>query len=138
MPLRPVVPFGCEVCGADGHLAEFDCENRLALYDLPAECACGEEHTREELFDLLDANTGLSPKEASMAPDPPICGECFESSVVEFGDGTGYQCLDCGTFFEPEFYGSCEYCNTPYVGYGFEGTYLNGCELCDGRMGRDD
>lgn len=139
-PLRPVVPFRCEVCGADGDLAEFECGNRLALYDLPTDCACGEEHTKEELFDALDANTGLSPKEASMAPDAPICGECLEgeSMVVEYDGGEGYQCLDCGVYFEPEFYGACDYCSTPYVGYDLEGSYLTGCELCDGRLSRDD
>ena len=139
-PIRTVAAFACEVCGADGHLAEFDCGHRLALDDLPATCPCGEEHTREQLFELLDANRYLSPKEASYAPEPPHCGECLdpECTVAELDGDSGYQCVACGAYFEAELHGSCEYCNTNWVGYDLDGSYLTGCEFCDGRLGRDD
>jgi len=136
-PIRTIAKFTCEVCGADGHLAEFSCGNRHPLYELPAECQCGEEHTREELFESLNVVRYLSPKEQLDEPEPPHCGECLDSevTVAELESDAGYVCVACGTYFEPTAYDSCEYCSTGWVGYDLESSFFSGCEFCDGRLG---
>lgn len=135
---RQTIPFYCDVCGASGYFVEFECDNRLSVDDLPVECACGEEHTREELFALLDTRASLSGKEAWAEPDRAHCGECT-AEVVEMTDG--YFCIECTTLFELGNRAACEYCGTEWVGRSAESlehSYLSGCGVCEGRYDRDD
>jgi uncharacterized CHY-type Zn-finger protein len=139
-PTLQVANFECEVCESRGSLAHFPCGAWVPLNDLPViECdACGEEHSKRELVELIQPPNSLSPKEMLDQPDPPHCGECleYESNVVEVDDG--YLCVDCGARFEPTDYSACEYCNEPWVGYDTAESYLMGCEFCDGRTVDDD
>jgi hypothetical protein len=64
------------------------------------------------------------------------CPDCEYSdckSIVTFGEK--YLCLSCGALHHQV--DSCEYCGE-LIGGSADGTYLDGCMFCEGRMGVDD
>ncbi len=127
-----VVSFECLVCGFSASAARVACDALYALDDLPvANCECGERHDRQELVDALDLS---DPKDD---PDRGYCGECLDSDETVVPDGGSYVCVGCGARFDFEHVTSCEWCNERWFGWDSEGSYLSGCEHCDGR-GMDD
>jgi len=135
-----VVSFECLVCGYSASAARVACDALYALDDLPVtDCECGDEtHDREELLDALDPTPNMRPKEMSMyEPDRGYCSECLEPEPTVAANGGGYTCVACGATFEPLDSTSCGWCNERWFGWDSEGSYLSGCEHCDGR-GMDD
>lgn len=127
-----VILFECLVCSRSSSAARFACEALFALSDLPIEhCACGASHSRRELIEELDSS---DPKED---PDRAYCGHCFDFEATVVPDGRGYGCVGCGARFRIEESTSCEWCDDRWFGWDSEGSYLSGCERCDGR-GMDD
>lgn len=134
-----VVPFECLVCGYTASAARVPCDALYALDDLPVEnCQCGETHDRKQLLDALDPTPPMRPKEMLMyEPDRGHCGECLDLESTVAPNGDSYVCIACGAAFETGDSSSCEWCNERWFGWGSEGSFLSGCEHCDGR-GMDD
>lgn len=127
-----ILAFECLVCGYTASAARVSCEALFALDDLPVEeCACGEKHDRAEIIDELDV---FDPKDGS---DRSYCGECLDSEETVVQDGASYVCVGCGVRFDAADSANCEWCNERWFGWDNEGSYLTGCEHCDGR-GMDD
>lgn len=114
----------CPECGnSEQHLTPcfgFVCEN------------CN--HTisgEEEVFEFLDQSEIRNTKDDLDSNTPANCDECqSHHSVCEYDDG--YLCTNCLVFFDA--INHCEWCNDPMTGSA-EGTYVTGCEHCDGYAG---
>lgn len=129
---KRVLSFECHVCGYTASAARVSCDALYALDDLPIqECECGDEHDRQELIDALDTS---GPKDD---PERGCCGECLEVEETVVPDGGSYVCVGCGTQFDVVDATWCEWCNERWFGWDSEGSYLTGCEHCDGH-GMDD
>ena len=127
-----IVAFECVVCGFCASAARVACDRLYALDELPvADCECKETHDRDELIRDLDRS---DPKEEQ---DRGSCGECFEWEQTVVPDGGDYVCVACGARFDLEDFASCEWCTERWFGWDSEGSYLSGCDHCDGR-GMDD
>ncbi|HRI07205.1 MAG TPA: hypothetical protein PKW35_05265 [Nannocystaceae bacterium] len=135
-----VISFECLVCGYTGSAARVACDALYALDDLPVDsCECGDTHDREQLLDALDPTPLLRPKEMSFyEPDRGHCGECFDIELTVAPNGGSYVCIACGMQFDPEDSTNCEWCNERWFGWDSEGSYLTGCEHCDGHGMEDD
>ncbi len=128
----------CEVCRTGSHVARFECGYRLPLFELPCECQCGVEHNREELAELLDPTSILSPKEKSIHESCRAhCGDCLDRETTVVPIGNEYVCTACGAKFEQQDVGSCEWCGALLAGYDLEGSAVMGCEFCDGHYDDD-
>jgi hypothetical protein len=128
-----VLPFECLVCGYAASAARASCGALHALDALPNDdCSCGEPHDRKEIIDALDV---FAPGDD---PSRGYCGECreFEQTVVP--DGGTYACVGCGTRFDLEDSTTCDWCNERWFGWDSEGSYIMGCEHCDGHAVDDD
>jgi hypothetical protein len=135
-----VQAFECRVCGYTAHAARVSCGALLPLDSLPVDdCECGADHDREQLLDDLDPTPLLSPKEMSTyEANRGHCGECLEVEATVAPDGEGYACVSCGARFEGGDAAQCECCNEQWFGWDSEGSYLLGCEHCDGTGDADD
>jgi hypothetical protein len=135
-----VVSFECLVCGYTASAARVACDKLYALDELPiGDCECGETHDREQLLDALDPMPVMSPKEMSTyEPDRGYCGESLEVVSTVAPNGDEFVCVACGARFELEDSTSCKWCNERWFGWDSEGSYLSGCEHCDGREMDDD
>lgn len=136
-PTRLVSGVACHVCGDRYAVIRFDCGNAYPLDGATFEfdCDCGVLHKVQDLISKYDESRDLSPKDQLIhGPGRYRCGECLsiEETVVPI-DGA-YTCLGCGAEWGDEGPESCEWCNELWFGYSLEGSYLNGCELCEGKI----
>jgi hypothetical protein len=124
----------CLVCGYRERYLLFDCRkcgNETALRPDEYECEhCGERMDEEELVDSVD-QLAVTPDNYFDVQARIHCGECegFETVVLYEGK---YLCVNC--FDVSEGYSQCEFCSAPSTA-DLEDSYLDGCSLCDGRMG---
>jgi hypothetical protein len=126
----------CLVCGYHERYLLFDClkcGKETALRPDEYECEqCGERMNEEELIEAVDQL--VVTKDNYFDVQARIsCGECqgFETVVLY---EEKYLCVNC--FDDSDGYSQCEFCSTPSTA-DLEGSYLNGCEFCDGRIGWD-
>ena len=129
----------------DGYLDQEAARIRSAV-DCPyafKECPACKRETFDGVCAICDYNEP-SPKdltEGDELVDPIDCPECGGGeTVVVFG--TGSRCTSCGAGLEP--FDSCEYCGGHFLQSATgeeEGSFLNGCHNCSGRLeevlGRD-
>jgi hypothetical protein len=129
-----VVELECQVCGFAASVARVSCGASILLDSLPcSDCACGSKHDRDELLERLDPTPPMSPKDSlDYVPDRAYCTECGDGEVSVVPQGGGYVCVACGAGFNgiPQ---SCEWCEDRFAGWDSEGSYLTGCEHCEGR-----
>jgi hypothetical protein len=129
-----VPQFECRVCGYPAAAVRLSCGALIPLEALPIDdCACGENHDREQIINELNPTPLLKPKEMSIyEPDRGYCGECFDPEETVAADGDMYVCVGCGARFEPEDSSRCECCSQQWFGWDAEDSYFKGCDQCDG------
>lgn len=119
-----ILRFECSECGTPHQVSGWDHFQTI-------QCPCGEHIAMDDLREWLDTSS-----QDYTNPDPPInCAECQGAGTVVL-HGELYVCVQCAEHSEnaPQ----CEWCNESQIGGGdLEGSYLTGCEFCDGR-GYDD
>lgn len=149
-------PAACEVCGyKEEHALRFSCGAWILANSVGwVQCPCGTTHQLQEFIDDLTPDevpplTALIGCETVLEwfdPTPELrpkdmlhyeghrahCGECnsWQPTAVPFNGG--YLCVECAAVLDDENPSHCEYCNTPWVSYNTEYTYMTGCEMCDG------
>lgn len=137
-PELEISDYSCQVCHATGVAGRFKCGISIDLDSLRYcdPCSCGEEHSTDELIDLLDPAPSGSPKERSMSDRLNChCAEClhYEPTVVRVGEH--YRCVLCYSRFLPQDIGPCECCNVMWAGAMLSESFQLGCEHCDGHAG---
>ena len=133
----------CHVCGLTENCIKIhctECDDGIALYqgEPYAICEnCSEEYGGDELLDIFvdEGEAHLAVKDGGDYPFPLNCGECSGYETVVEVDEQKYLCTQCFTITNE--YGMCEWCHDASTGLP-EGTYYNGCEICDGKAGWDD
>lgn len=123
----PLKTSRCLVCDSSRSHIHIDCP----------ECKKGEVEfdVGSGTCDKCDKEFDLDFLVSEFAPNGSVayCPECEyidEHSVVKYGHW--YLCLACGTTHHRV--GECEFCNESVAG-DLVDSYLDGCMLCDGRIG---
>jgi hypothetical protein len=126
-PLKTSYCLVCETSQNHVEIACPECEDGTVSFDAGSGY-CNECDVSLDLEFLLD--------KFGEGKGRAYCPECEYSSsksVIESGDE--YLCLACGA--KHDRIDQCEWCSEVIAGDA-DGTYVNGCLFCDGRMGIDD
>jgi hypothetical protein len=115
------VQIECGFCGRPHYFNSWD-------HFQPISCECSESISQDDVRNDLDQS---DPQNDNVIN----CGECSGAgTVIRHNDL--YICIECATYGEDVY--SCEWCGEEQLnGLSLEGSYLSGCEQCDGR-GMDD
>lgn len=131
----PISVQSCKVCSLSLNRIQIECQeceepHTFNSWDQfqPFQCECGETILQEDVKDALD--------ESSPHDDEVInCGECTSAGTVIQHQGL-YICIECASYAKDV--PRCDWCGEHQLNGGpLEGSYLSGCEFCDGR-GMDD
>lgn len=136
---KPFLTFGCLVCGFSQNGLIIDCPDCKApikfIGDGFEKCEnCGRDFDPESLADALfdHAAAYMTIKDG----EPYELGNCCYCdgfhTVVHYKDK--YLCTGCLEVSDSIEY--CQWCNEPNTG-DMRGSYLNGCNHCDGKFGWD-
>ncbi len=130
---EPLVDLECVVCGAGGSSLLMPCPKcgtNTEIYDL-ANAICDNEECNSEIS-LADVISKYGPSyDPRDGEDSPLsycaCCEYPEETVIPLDDK--YLCLWCIQWYD--LVENCAYCGTSLVGFDPDGSYINGCFLCE-------
>jgi len=137
-PSSLVSQVRCHVCEDSYAVIQFGCgEHHELTWDTPEySCECGTTHKLDDLVSEYDECREMSPKDELIAgPGRYRCGDCLDPEPRVVPIERDYTCLSCGVNFGDQGPQPCEWCHELWVGYDLEGSYLSGCELCEGQLG---
>jgi hypothetical protein len=128
----------CAVCQAQRRFISATCPHcDTETWVAGADDLCRKCGASIEVQTLIaQYHVAQSPKSEAIEPSIAFCGLCGtgEPTAIELGDH--WVCLNCLAI--PGTAENCEWCGALTAGLR-ENSYLEGCEICDGRLGhRDD
>jgi hypothetical protein len=132
----PIVESGCAVCGRRNDFICVkcpSCSSEIRIEEL-GEGECDECGFRTTLPWLVEKYGPYEdPKENPSTGYCSFCENMEARSVVPLGEAL--VCLSC--LEEHSSIGRCEWCGE-FVAGDMDGSYLTGCLMCTGKMGRDN
>ncbi len=133
----------CRTCGFSNTVvtlkcANEDCEKIILITGSYEQCPeCGHEYTPKDIEGVLEESGDLTSGDSSDPGDISCasCGNCdgYET-VIPLANGKWF-CTDC--FDLEDYVGQCEWC-TDHSTHLPDDSFLEGCVLCDGRLGNID